>query len=53
MVADIHELRRWRAGPHEDCALSGGYAGGAFATGWTRILAALTDAAEADLEEPA
>lgn len=35
----------------EDCALPGGYAAGAFATGWTRILAALTAAAEADTEE--
>jgi hypothetical protein len=35
----------------EDCALPGGYAAGSFATGWTRILAALTRAAET--EEPA
>jgi hypothetical protein len=34
----------------EDCALPGGYAAGSFATGWTRILAALTQAAET--EEP-
>ena len=36
---------------HEDCGLPGGYAAGAFTTGWTRILAALTQAAET--EEPA
>ncbi len=36
---------------HEDCGLPGGYAAGAFATGWTRILAALARAA--DPEEPA
>ena len=30
----------------EDCALPGGYAAGSFATGWTRILAALAAAAE-------
>jgi hypothetical protein len=35
----------------EDCALPGGYAAGSFATGWTRILAALARAAEADTEE--
>ncbi len=29
-----------------DCALPGGYAAGSFAEGWTRILAALTAAAE-------
>ena len=36
---------------HEDCALPGGYAADAFSTGWTRILAALTRAAEADEQE--
>ena len=36
----------------EDCALPGGYTSGAYVTGWTRILAALTRAAEADTEEP-
>lgn len=36
----------------EDCALPGGYTSGAYVTGWTRILAALTCAAEADTEEP-
>jgi hypothetical protein len=35
----------------EDCALPGGYAAGSFAAGWTRILAALTQAAET--QEPA
>ena len=37
----------------EDCALPGGYAAGSFATGWARILAALTRAAETDMEDPA
>jgi Activator of Hsp90 ATPase homolog 1-like protein len=32
----------------DDCALPGGYAAGSFATGWTRILAALTNAAETE-----
>lgn len=35
----------------EDCAQPGGYASGAFATGWTRILAAFARAAETDTEE--
>jgi hypothetical protein len=34
----------------EDCALPGGYASGAFATGWSRILTALARAAEVDME---
>ena len=34
----------------EDCAQPGGYAAGAFATGWTRILAALARATESDTE---
>jgi hypothetical protein len=34
----------------EDCAQPGGYAAGAFATGWTRILAALAEAIDADTE---
>ena len=37
----------------EDCALPGGYAAGSFAAGWTRILAALTRAAETDTEDHA
>jgi hypothetical protein len=37
----------------EDCALPGGYASGAFSTGWTRILGALARAAEADTEDSA
>jgi uncharacterized protein YndB with AHSA1/START domain len=32
----------------EDCALPGGYASGAYATGWARILTQLVAAAEAD-----
>ena len=36
----------------EDCALPGGYASGAFSTGWSHILTALARAAEADTEEP-
>ena len=32
----------------EDCALPGGYASGAYATGWARILTHLAAAAEAD-----
>ena len=32
----------------EDCALPGGYASGAYATGWARILTDLAAAAEAD-----
>jgi hypothetical protein len=32
----------------EDCALPGGYASGAYATGWVRILTHLAAAAEAD-----
>jgi uncharacterized protein YndB with AHSA1/START domain len=31
----------------EDCALPGGYAGGSYAAGWTRILARMVAAAEA------
>ena len=34
----------------EDCGQPGGYAAGAFATGWTRILAALAQAIDADTE---
>jgi uncharacterized protein YndB with AHSA1/START domain len=34
----------------EDCAQPGGYAAGAFATGWTRILAALAGAIDAETE---
>jgi hypothetical protein len=30
----------------EDCALPGGYTGGAYSAGWTRILAALAQAVE-------
>jgi hypothetical protein len=37
----------------EDCALSGGYASGAFSAGWASILAALARAAEAETEESA
>jgi Activator of Hsp90 ATPase homolog 1-like protein len=35
----------------EDCAQPGGYASGAFATGWSHILAALARAAEPETEE--
>ena len=51
------EHRGWEAlseaQTREDCALPGGYAAGSFATGWIRILDALTRAAELDTEEPA
>jgi hypothetical protein len=37
----------------QDCAMPGGYASGAFGTGWERILAALATAAEAAEAAPA
>lgn len=46
------EHRGWEALSEEqlseDCAAPGGYCSGAYSTGWTRILAALSAAAEAD-----
>jgi hypothetical protein len=49
------EHRGWEAlteaQVREDCAQPGGYASGAFATGWIHILAAFTYAAQTDTEE--
>jgi hypothetical protein len=36
----------------EDCALPGGYAGGAYSTGWTTILSHFATAAEAEAQRP-